>query len=348
MRTGLLFFGIVLLLISSLLTLARRQPAQAPWLFFSAEGEGGKHDIYRMRSDGSRLRNLTHQFGTDFYPQVSPNGRRLVFLSYRNANFEIYTMNVDGSNIKNLTQHPENDYAPQWSPDGAWILFTSSRNTPSAIYRMRSDGSELTNLSAVAEESNGRYAIDKAASWSPDGKWIVFASYRKGAGDIYKMQADGSGVHKLTSSSPMDTDTTWSADGEWIYLRSWLDGNSDIFRVKPDGSDLQNLTNHPAHDADYRWSPDGQWITFHSDREDAWDIYRMKPDGTQVEKLSPDDIIPYRSVASPIVDFAWRKIRMFLLAVLVIGVARYYPFYPKITLLGEGEFSPLFYPQRYR
>ncbi len=51
-------------------------------------------------------------------PAWSPDGRTIVFVSWRDGNGEVYAMDADGSSPRNLTQNPAKDVRPAWSPDG--------------------------------------------------------------------------------------------------------------------------------------------------------------------------------------------------------------------------------------
>jgi len=55
-----------------------------------------------MNADGTHQHQLT-SLGQNFVPSWSPSGKKIVFASTRDGNFEIYTMNSDGSNQTNLT-----------------------------------------------------------------------------------------------------------------------------------------------------------------------------------------------------------------------------------------------------
>ena len=74
-----------------------------------------------MRADGRDQTRLTFRTA-DFQPAWSPDGRKLVFTSFRNGtppdfeNAEIYTMGADGSHQVNRTQHPAFDVDPDWGP----------------------------------------------------------------------------------------------------------------------------------------------------------------------------------------------------------------------------------------
>ena len=60
-------------------------------------------DVWIMRADGTRRRNLTRRAGLDEYPSWSPDGQRLAYGSHRDGQFEIYAMGSDGTRQVNLT-----------------------------------------------------------------------------------------------------------------------------------------------------------------------------------------------------------------------------------------------------
>jgi hypothetical protein len=75
---------------------------------------------------------------------------------------------------------------------------------------------------------------------------IVYVVFREGSSEIYRMNADGTGVTKLTDNQFYDNYPTRSPDGKRIVFQSNRDGNDEIYVVNADGSGLTNLTNHPA------------------------------------------------------------------------------------------------------
>src|SRR5262245_23782297 len=65
---------------------------------------------------------------------------------------------------------------------------------------------------------------------------LVFSSGRSGSGDIYVVQADGSGETRLTTDPADDFDPSWSPNGTGIAFRSTRDGNDEIYVMDADGS----------------------------------------------------------------------------------------------------------------
>jgi len=122
---------------------------------------------------------------------------------------------------------------------------------------------------------------DGSPAWSPDGTRIAFYSQRDGNAEIYVMNADGTGVTRLTNSSADEGYPAWSPDGRTISFDSDRTGNFDVFAMNPDGSNARPLTKHPARDVSATWSPDGSTIVFMSDREPGgFDAYEAAPDPT--------------------------------------------------------------------
>ena len=222
--------------------------------------------IFVMRSDGSDPTRLTENEANDTAPVLSPDGRRIVFVSDRDGNREIYVMNADGNAQLNLTQDGAEDFAPCWSPDGAQIAFSSFRNENWEIYVMDADGGNPQRLTSHA-------AADYAPAWSPDGERIAFVSDRQGDLDIFTMAVDGSDVQQFTKDKGTDQSPGWSPDGDQIIWESFRDDNMEIYAANADGSNLRNVSQDAfANDHGASWSPWGSGVIYYTNRDTGWDI----------------------------------------------------------------------------
>jgi Tol biopolymer transport system component len=116
---------------------------------------------------------------------------------------------------------------------------------------------------------------------------IAFVSDRDGNAEIYTMNADGSGVMRLTNSPGRDDYPSWSPDASRIAFASERDGNPEIYVVNADGGGVTRLTNDPAPDSQPSWSPDGRRIIFASERlvQARTDIWVMNADGSNQVRL---------------------------------------------------------------
>lgn len=149
--------------------------------------------IYVTRADGSEQTHLVKSETHDYDPQWSPDSKRIVYYAEKaDHQDQVWVVNADGSNPTLLTAGVGHNIYPSWSPDGKLIIFTSHRQGPDnemKIYTMKPDGSDLRRIS------------DQQASWarfSRDGKQIGFLAGGYPRNAIYVMNADGTGLKKIT------------------------------------------------------------------------------------------------------------------------------------------------------
>jgi TolB protein len=130
----------------------------------------------------------------------------------------IYTMNVDGTGLMQLTEG--NFYtreSPDWSPDGSKIVFGAYDIRTGGkydVFVMNADGSGVKNL------TNQPNFHDIRAVWSPDGTEIAFVrdpdadfvGDQGGASEIWRMEADGSSLTKVTSNTADDNSPDWQSN----------------------------------------------------------------------------------------------------------------------------------------
>jgi dipeptidyl aminopeptidase/acylaminoacyl peptidase len=124
--------------------------------------------------------------------------------------------------------------------------------------------------------------IDTEASWSPGGTRLVFTRYATDPndGDLWLINADGTGLRQLTAGSADDFQATWSPDGSRIAFGSDRDGDYDIYTMDPTGHDIRRVTtNTGIVDYEPAWSPDGTQIAFISNRATQDELYVMAASG---------------------------------------------------------------------
>lgn len=177
-------------------------------------------------------------------------------------------------------------WSPAWSPDGAKLLYEDHVDGDGDIYVMDRDGGNVVNLTERSD------ADEASPEWSPNGRWIVFASTRARPGsglfDIYKMRANGTRVQRLTSNRVQDWTPTWSPSGGRIaFVR--ITNVEHIFVMRADGSRVRNITGEDDG-ASPDWSPDGKRIAYQALNSDGGevDVYTIRPDGSRMRRLTRD------------------------------------------------------------
>jgi dipeptidyl aminopeptidase/acylaminoacyl peptidase len=198
--------------------------------FFPTLSAKGDRIAFARRADDENLYRLplarpgeasavpvafAHSTTRDSNPNISFDGQRVAFGSYRSGAPEIYVADATGENAVRLTsRRAAVAGSPRFSPDGTWIVFDSRLPGEQAdIFVMSADGGPPRNLSSHP-------STDTVPTWSRDGRFIYFHSNRSGSSQVWKMRADGSDPQQITRG------------GEYIAYES-VDGDA-IFYAKSD------------------------------------------------------------------------------------------------------------------
>lgn len=259
-------------------------PPPSGYIVFEAN-YNGSIDIYRIRSDGTNLFNITNLSGTDeIRPCISPDGQKVLFSKrFPDGRIRPYQMEIDGNNKIELNIHTSANVVPWgWSPDMQKILVHSDADGDREIYIYNRNTHLTTQLTYNNIE-------DWGPKWSPGGDWILFYSNEGGTFHIYLIHPDGTNRHLLLpqTSYMEQRNGKFSPDGSKIVFAgrdtysSW-----DSFIVNSDGSNLIRLNPDPnTNDFHACWSPDGQKILFVKYDNYHNGLYTMNLDGTDVQML---------------------------------------------------------------
>ena len=185
----------------------------------------------------------------------SPDGRRLAL----DDGGSLWVVGLDGGHPSSL--RTSGAHEPAWSPDGLEIAYTKNFV----------DGVPRSEIRTIAPDGTGdrRLTAGDSPAWSPDGAQIAYLR----AGDIWVINADGSGQHRVTRTPVDEIQPIWSPDGRRIaYVRAATRGHNSgspyrVFTIRPDGRAAKQLTRGAGIDSQISWSPDGRTIVFNRAEE---------------------------------------------------------------------------------
>ncbi|MFZ5817482.1 MAG: S9 family peptidase [Bacillota bacterium] len=148
---------------------------------------------------------------------------------------------------------------------------------------------------------NARYEIDRflnikvagEATWSPDGRRIVFSSNMTGIMQLYAIERTGGWPHQITFFADRVMHADYSPVEDRLLIHCDVGGNerAQMYLLAGDGSEVRPLCHHPAAIHGGIWSPDGRRIAYHSNRRHPayFDLYLVDPDGGEPELLLQHD-----------------------------------------------------------
>ena len=149
-----------------------------------------------------------------------------------------------------------------WTPDGQIVYRSQGSGSPN-IRMTRPDGSGQKQLAIDAR-------VSRSVSVSPDGRYLVFASDRKGTFHIWRSNLDGSDIKQLTSGLG-EVHPHCSPDGRWvIYQQGYGWVKSTLWKVPLQGGESLQLTEEKSLRPFV--APDGERVAYYYMDEQAWRI----------------------------------------------------------------------------
>ncbi len=170
-------------------------------------------NIYRLDlRDGRPIgtpRLIVASSRSDDAPHISPDGRRIAFLSRRAGGQDIWVAAADGTNPRRLTFLPIAS-GPRWSPDGRSIAFGA---VPPG--QMRPDVWVIDANGGTPRQITADPSYETVLAWTADSASVYFMSDRTGGFEIWKVSAGGGTATRVTPGGGLRVQE--SRDGRFVY-----------------------------------------------------------------------------------------------------------------------------------
>jgi Tol biopolymer transport system component len=319
-------------------------PALSPdgeFVAFAWEGPVGDNvDVYVQRIGGQPVR-LTQDPAPESFPTFSPDGRRIAFVR---AGTHVWVMNADGTNARAVSRvaHPRvafaadgrglvmagpgalgvggaglvelsleggstrrltdpptgsSDIAPAVSPEGRLAFQRVPTNSVADIW-VASAGSPARRLTFDERLVDG-------PTWTPDGRALIFASGRKGAGRLWRIDAAGGDPVALPDTGPGATQPAMArAAPRLAFVASLEDTNLWEVRIDPRATEVPGTAQPAAVNSSWLdGGPDvdldGRRMVFTSNRSGRDEIFIGALDGGAARQLTDFSAVPASTVGSP-------------------------------------------------
>jgi TolB protein len=215
------------------------------------------------------------------YPAVSPDGKRIAYVSKRDGTETLYLSASDSSGEMRLSETLKPG-TPAWSADGRHILFAAMDKDVSHLYSVDSDGKNQHEIAGVP----GRGPI-----LSPDGKHLIYMAGTWTETQLMVANADGSDARMINDGKSPAWNNHWSPDGKRIAFTSRTAPRAplSVFIMNADGTDRRQVTHISADEGSAQWpvwSPDGRKLVIQVSGKDhlahIWVVDAMTGEGTKL------------------------------------------------------------------
>lgn len=233
-------------------------------------------------------RRMAHKVADAVYSRITGESgyfdSRIVFVSETgdkgNRRKSLAIMDYDGANVQQLTDDSALVLAPRFSPTGDRVLYTSYETGFPRIYLLDVGSARRR----VLEEQPG--SISFAPRFGPDGNTVLYSLATGGNTDLYRMNLNGTGRVRLTSSPAIDTAPSFSPDGSQIVFESDRSGSQQLYIMPATGGQAKRISFGSGRYGTPVWSPRGDLIAFTKQHRGRFHIGVMRTDGSEERLLT--------------------------------------------------------------
>jgi TolB protein len=255
-------------------------------IYFVSDRSGQK-EIWSMDYDGQNAQRMTSHRTISKMPAISADGKLAAYVTMvtgEGAGWQIRLFDTETRRPRTFVNPVTSTLAtPEFSPDGAKLWFAMVTSDWQQLAVANVDGSNRQRISQVK-------AIEVSPRVNPkNANEVLFISGRTGHPQLFKMNADGSGVEMITTNEGDVANPSWSPDGRKIafsWTRGYDPGNFNVFVMDTSTKQPVQLTRQNGSNENPSWAPDGVHLVYSNQRGSNTQIYTMLANGTRVKQLT--------------------------------------------------------------
>ena len=239
---------------------------------------------FAVTLNAAQIRVAAHKIADIIYEKLTGErgvfSTRIAYVVKQGMRYELRVADADGQGARSIVTSTEPIMSPVWSPDGTRMAYVSFQNKKPVLFVQSLSATQLPAPVANYKGSNS------APAWTPDGKQLAAVLTKDGSSQIYLMNADGTGLRRITFSGAIDTEPFFTPDGQFIYFTSDRGGSPQIYRMSAGGGDPQRITFEGDYNVSPRVSPDGRTLVFVARSSGRFQLIAMDLQNRQMQALT--------------------------------------------------------------
>ncbi|MDD5132152.1 MAG: peptidase MA family metallohydrolase [bacterium] len=231
---------------------------------------------------------ITDRGYSNLQGRISPDGKRIVFLTDRRDQYEFYQSAPDGSKPRTLLnwfQRKKYDTIStegnifSFSPDAQNIVFSAEKLQRQYLFTYNFPRHKLTRIKVDLDEVT-------SPGYSPDGQQVIFSGLKNGVSDIYVIDISGRNLTRINADTYDDTYPLYTIDGKRIIYVSERNKIRYLYQLDLATQESKKLTTVGKEEIAPVWDATGQFLYHISGDNGIFNVYKLDPASGQKQQLT--------------------------------------------------------------